>query len=353
MMHDSATLKDAGQNWQAAADALLLEAERIGPLDNGVFGELGTDEEGEEASRRISEQVDAMLAEGDRALEELEGPAETSADARFQALSFLVASLAVGDALAISDQAPTDVFGELSVDSVQTATFADARATVAEAVAAVNVPKAVPESLEKLESAGATESWKVLSGSVGKLAGGALVNGLEGVLKGAAAAAFDEVLDQLSRWRQVLKRAAVRISKWAVAKIEKLLPQSLRGKVEDLIEKIQEKLEVQVGEIATDMYGMALGRDETEAAWRDAAKNGRDLAEAEERLAGITTVHVGRIAWVTKGRKIIDKFEVVVSAALASVPAAAKLGFAALVAAVLAFVAFQVWDAFNDIEALV
>lgn len=56
---------------------------------------------------------------------------------------------------------------------------------------------------------------------------------------------------------------------------------------------------------------------------------------------------------MTKGRKIIDRYDTIVSGVIGQLPAPAQLAFAALVAAVLGFVAFQVWDGFNDIEALV
>lgn len=352
-MYASENLTSAAQRWRAAADTLLLEAERIGPLDDGVFGELGTDDEGMAAAQRIDEQVEALLREGDLVFTELEVPARDSADARFQTTSLLVGALAVGDALSVAGQSPSDVFGELSADSAQTAVFADARSTVAEANAIVTVPTSVPESLEKLEAAGAAESWKVLTGSAGKLAGGALVSGLDGVLRGTAAAAFDALKDQLSRWRDALKRGVVRIAKWVVDKAKSLLPDAMADKVDDLMKFIQEKLGQNLGSIATNLYGDILGRAETEKAWREAAAAGKDLREAENKLGAITAAHTGRVAWVTKGRKIIDKYDTIASGVVGILPPQAKIAFAALVAAVLVFVAIQVWDGFNDIEALV
>lgn len=352
-MYASDTLTRAGQSWRAAADALLAEAERIGPLDQGVFGELGTDQEGEAAALRIDEKVDALLTEGERAFAELQDPAATSGDARFQATSLLVGTLAIGDALSVAGRSPSDVFAELSVQDAQTATFGDARTTLAEAYAIVKVPTALPDSLEKIEAVGAAESWKVLTGSVGQLAGGALVNGLNGVLTGAAAAAFDAVRETLSSWHQALKRAVVRIAKWVVDKIRALLPEAMAERVDLLVQAIQEKLESGIGQIATDVYGRILGRDETAKAWTDAAAAGQDLSQAESKLAGVTAAHVARVAWVTKGRKIIDKYEATVAVVVGHLPPPAQLAFAALVAAVLGFVALQVWDGFNDIEELV
>ncbi|MGB9373488.1 MAG: hypothetical protein WCA82_04930 [Jiangellales bacterium] len=352
-MYTSDALRVAGHKWRATADTLLLEAERLGPLEVGIFGELGTDDEGEAAAGRIDEQVDALLAEGEQALLELREPAAASTDARFQATSLLVGTLAVGDALSMAGGSPGGVFGELSVRGVQATTFAEARTTVAETGAFVTVPTSLAEGLEKIESAGAEESWRVLSGHVGKLAGGALVAGLDGVLKGAAAAAFDALREHLTRWYDVLKRSVVRIAQWVVDRLTSLLPRELAVRVDEFVTALQKKLEAGVGQIATDVYGRTLGRDDTEKAWRDAAADGRDLGEAEKALAAVTTSHTGRIAWVTKGREIIEKFDSLVAGAVAALPATAQLAFAALVAAVLGFVALQVWDGFNDVEALV
>ncbi len=78
----------------------------------------------------------------------------------------------------------------------------------------------------------------------------------------------------------------------------------------------------------------------------------RDLTEAEGQLGAVTSSTTGRIAWVTKGRTIIERFDVVVAGAVGVNPPT-QLAFAALVAAVLSFVAFQVWDGFADVGTLV
>jgi hypothetical protein len=224
-MYTSDVLIDAGQNWRAAADALLSEAERIGPLEEGVFGELGTDDEPEAAARGIDEQVEALIAGGERALDELQSVSFGSIDARFQANALLAGTLAVGDALAVAGQARSDVFGDLGLEPDAPVTFTDARSAVKEAAAVVTgaplrspqrtpVPESLAENLEKIESTGANESWSIVSASAGQLAGGALVSGLQGVLQGVAAAAFEQIRQSLSRWRDALKRGVVRIAEW-------------------------------------------------------------------------------------------------------------------------------------------
>lgn len=352
-MYTSENLTTAAQGWRTAANALLQEAERIGPLEDGVFGELGTEDEGIAAARRIDQQVDDLLRNGDLVFTELENSALESIEVRYQTASLLVSALAVGDALAVAGQSPSDVFGGLASESEQAAVFADARAAVVEADAMISVPTSVSESLEKIEVAGAAESWKILTGSAGKLAGGALVSGLEGILKGSAAAAFDVLKDQLNRWRDTLKRGVLRIAKWVVDKVKSFLPEPMTDKVDDLMEFLEKKIGENLSNAATDLYGSILGRREAEHAWQEAAAAGADVRDIEDKLGAITATHTGRIAWVTKGRKIIEKYDHLASGVVGLLPPQAKITFAALVAAILIFVAIQVWDGFNDIEALV
>lgn len=352
-MYASDKLTDAGHRWRSAAEALLSESEQIGPLDEGVFGELGTDEEGEAAAQRLDEQVDVLLKAGDDVFNELLVPASDSSDARYQATSLLVGTLAVGDAMAIARRSPSNVFGELSVATVQTATFADVRTILAEADTLVTVPASLDESLDKIQEAGATESWKVLAGGTGKLAGGALVSGLEGVLSGAAAAAFDAIRRKLSSWRDALVRGAIRIAKWVVGRLRALMPAELADKFDSLLKAIQKKIDdADVSEIAIDLYGRLLGRNDTVKAWETAAGEGKDLSIAASKLPGIAASKTGRVAWVTRGRKLIEEYDSVVAGAIGVSPNV-QLAFAALVAAVLGFITLQVWDAFKDIEALV
>lgn len=212
---------------------------------------------------------------------------------------------------------------------------------------------ALGEALEKLEVAGAKESWKILSGSVGKLAGGGLVSGLQGVLQGAAAAAFEELRKRLGGVWNVLKRAVVRIAKWVVEKLKSLLPKSFDDKVDELMKSVQDVIEKGAEKIGADIYGAILGRAATEEAWSAAAAAGKDLKAAEDKLGEVVASHTARIAWVTKARGALEKFDGIFAAAVGVAPAAAQLAFAAIVAAILGFIALQVWDGFNDIEALV
>lgn len=352
-MHASENLTAAGRRWRTAADALLTEAEHLGPLEVGVFGELGTDDETEAGAHRVDEYVDTLLHEGDLVFAELAGPAASSSDTRFQATSLLVGTLAIGDALSMADPSPTSVFGELGVEAAQRPGFEAVRSAVAQADAIITVPASLDECLDEIESSGAAETWSLVTGTAGKLAGGALVAGLDGVLSGAAAAAFDTVVGQLSRWRDALKRGVVRIAAWVVEKMKSLLPDALADKVDALVATVQERLEAGAGDLGGQLYGRLLGRSRAEEAWAQAAANGADLGEAEGALAGVTSSHTGRVAWVTKGRQLIDNYDAVVAGALAAAGPSVKLGYAALVAAVLGFVALQVWDGFGDIADLV
>lgn len=351
-MYSSSALTSATAAWTAAADSLLDEAQRIAPLRKGRLLIEESDEANEAQAARIEQQVEAMLAEGDRVWSELEGGLSTS-DGRFQAGSFLMGTLALGDSLQAADPAPDDTMEPIDARLIQVDTFANARMLVSHTSAVLTTPDALETNLEQIETCGANESWKLLSGAAGKLAGGALVSGLEGILSGAAAAAFSELKKLVTRWWEVLKKAALRIMEWVIEKVKKLLPDALGDKVDKLVEQMQEWLTNSAGAAATDAYGRLLGRGDTEAAWEKARASGKDLTEAESNLAGIVEAHTGRIGWVTKGRTLVERYDSIVAGVVGAAPDLVKVGFAALVAACLGFVAIQVSDGFNDIEALV
>ena len=89
-MYASDTVTAAGRSWRAAANALIFEAQRISPLQEGILSAEGSDDESAQVAQRIDEQITAMLEAGDQAVAELLEPAASSADARFQATSLLV-----------------------------------------------------------------------------------------------------------------------------------------------------------------------------------------------------------------------------------------------------------------------
>lgn len=352
-MYTSTTLASAAAQWQAAADRLLTEAERVGPLDPGPFGELGADAERTADAERIDASVEDVLAGAESTWRTLEAAADGSLEGSFQAASLLSTTLALADSLLLADTTDEGAFAGLSVDEGRAVSFTETRAIVAATASVVATPDSLAKNLDDMQAAGATESFAVLSGSVGELAGGALVSGLDGVLKGAAAAAYAALKDRLSGWWAALKRGVVQLTEWVVEKVKSLLPEALAEKLDELVETIQKKIDEGVADIATDLYGRLLGRGGVEAAWQEAAGSGRDLTEAEGRLPTTVAAHTARIGWVTTGRKVVEKYDALVSAAVGVAPAAAQLGFAALVAAVLGFVALQVWSGFHAIEALV
>lgn len=352
-MSTNATLAATVSQWQEAADRLLARAEHIGPLDPGPFGELSAEDGREAQAAGIDAAVEELLTRGEDAWLTLGAATDGPLDGSFQAASLLSATLAIADSLLLADTPGEGAFAGLSVDEERTAAFDQTRAIVAAAGVVIAAPESLGTNLDALATAGATESFAVLTGSVGKLAGGALVSGLDGVLRGAAAVAYAALREHLSGWWAALKRGVVWLTEWVVDKVKSLLPESLAGKLDDLIASIQTKIEEGAVGVATDLYGRLLGRGSVEAAWHDAAKAGRDLTGAEKQIPEMVTAHTARIGWITTGRTVVERYDALVSAAVGVAPAAAQLGFAALVAAVLAFVALQVWSGFNALEALV
>ena len=75
--------------------------------------------------------------------------------------------------------------------------------------------------------------------------------------------------------------------------------------------------------------------------------------ELESRLDETTKSQLTRIGFITKGRKTVDKFSIVVAVLDGTVVAPqVKIAALALVVAVVGFVGFQVWDGFHDLERL-
>lgn len=116
-----------------------------------------------------------------------------------------------------------------------------------------------------------------------------------------------------------------------VEKLKALLPKELSKKVDEIVESVRELVEGKASEFATDVYGRILGRGHTEEAWR--SSTAEKVAAAEGKIGDVITKSTGRIAWVTKARGTVEKFDTVVAG--------------------LGFVALQVWDGFNDVEGLV
>ncbi|MEO5679664.1 MAG: hypothetical protein ABIS47_08345 [Acidimicrobiales bacterium] len=357
------TLRSAAEAWRAAADALIVTAERAGPLQPDVFGDQLFDDGDPET--RFDGQVDSLLRQSDEVFGHVGGSAEGSVEDRQRLSALLIGNLQTADALLLANDAPDDVFGDLGIDAADGAPIravhdriADFEAAIvgpqAIAGAQVTLPAALSKDLEKLEATGAEELGKLLTSATGKLAGASLVSGLEGVLKGAAAATFSALRSQLDGVVNMIRRGVVRITAWVVEKLAALLPPALRDKLDSLLEKAQERLGGSVDDLAADLLGKLLGRGATEAAWTAAIERGDDLAAATARLDALTATHVAHIGWVTTGREFVDRFDAkVMTAVAAALVPQAKLAFAGLVAAVIGFVAVQVWDGFNDIEALV
>lgn len=363
-METSPELRNAAERWRAAADQLIATAERAGPLEPDVFGDALFEEDAS-AEALLREQVRTLLATSDEIVNAAGDFAETDEDARARAAAVLFGNLEVSGALLTTTDAPDVVFGELGLEPSDTLQLIEARTTVAEfesvivgtpgvAGAQVTLPTSLTEKLEDLETKGADEAIALSKASATAVAGSALVSGLNGVLRGSAAAAFNALQDALGGIRNMIKRGVVRIANWIVDRIRKLLPAPFQSKLDVAIDAVKDKVAAGVPRVVGDAVGAVLGRGECEDAWREAVGAGRDLSKAESALATATDPHVKRLGWVTKARGHVEKFDgKIMQTVVATLPPPAQLAFFALVAAVFAFAFLQVWDGFNDVEALV
>jgi len=210
------------------------------------------------------------------------------------------------------------------------------------------LPDGLTAKLDGLQDAGAGEIvelaksptiWAALGGFVGGVAevGGPVVR---------------EALDLVKSAVQWLQRGAVKIIGWVIDKLKAMVPESAREKIDDLVAAVRKKLAEGAAAAVGDIIGERLGRPDVEKAWQDAAAQS-GTADAEKQLATVTDGHLARIGRVSSARTTADTFSVIIGGVLTAAAPAVTIVVGALALAVFAFVGYEVWDGFNDIEALV
>ncbi|WP_372593845.1 hypothetical protein [Actinotalea sp.] len=343
--------------WRASAERLLELAETAGPLSDEEFRGFTVD--GHAGPEAVEDEVDRLLAESDHSLEVLAAErVETNrpVEGDPQAVSLLLANLEMSGALLTASRPPAEFFVTMGVDGSSAVSFDETRVRLADLHDAVlgtppappaPLPDGLTAKLDGLQDAGAEEIvelatsptvWAALGGFVGGVAevGGPVVREAIDLVKGAV------------KW---LQRGAVKIIAWVINKLKQLVPESAREKIDELVAEIKEKLAAGSTAVVAGILGQRLGRPAVEKAWRDAAQSG--TGDAETRLATVTDGHLARIGRVSSARTAADSFSVVIGAALAAAVPAVSIVVGALALAVFAFVGYEVWDGFNDIEALV
>lgn len=337
---------EATDKWRSSVERVLEFAELAAPVAESDYGTLSVDEGGD-PEEVLDRRISGLLSDSDEAVDAV---SDDSAK-----LSLLLADLEVADVLTTASQAPADVFSEFGLEGgdirfdearIQISVLQDA--ALGRVEAHLPVPKKLTEKLDALQKAAGGElvdiakspiTWAAVQGGISGI--GALVG--EGVTK-----AFKSVKKAL-KW---LKRAAMKVIEWVVKKLTSILPDGVRAKLKELMDSVKDKLKDGAPSIVGTALGHVLGREGVEDAWT--ALTEERVAALEPRLDGATKVQLTRIGYVTTGRKAVNKFEIVIVPVLTGADLAPPLRIvsAALVAAIVGFVGFQVWDGFRDIKGI-
>ncbi|MBT2551267.1 hypothetical protein [Arthrobacter sp. ISL-65] len=344
-MRDADKVAAATESWRLGAESVIGFAEMAAPVDEGEFAPF--------SAGGIDDSVGELEARIDRLLT----AADVSVDAAGElgGIDILLGNLEVANVLLTASQEPSSVFSEMGVDG-GSVSFDEARVHVAVLKSSADgvvepTPRELPDSVrgkfDELQVAGGTELVELAKSPTvhAVVVGGA--KGIAVVAAGKVKEAFHAVESALS-W---LKKAAVRVIEWVVTKLRKMLPDRFQSKFDELVETVKDKLvDGAPGTVGT-LLGALLGRRGAEKAW--GALSADRLLELEPSLDKTTMNQLTRIGFITRGRKAVDKFDIVVSAlADTNVIPQVKIAALALVAAVIGFVGFQVWDGFHDLERL-
>lgn len=356
---ESTELRSAAGSWRSSMEALLDVAQRVGPVD-ALVADLGVGDE-DELDAVVDRQTDAVIADSERILGLLER--EAGPDEHEQMLAALVGDVTLADALAAAGDSAADFFGDFGLGADPSEVLRSTRAELDtfQAIVAglrpvaggqVAPPPELAARFEVLEEAAGTELVELATSDVmWALAAGA-ITGLGDVAQGVAA--FDRLREVVTGWAKALKKAALKLVKWVVEQVARLLPAALRQRVDDAWERLREQLAANIPSWVGNVVGGLFGRPEAEAAWATAAADpARDLSAAIAALGTSIDGEVRRIGWITSGRKKIDGVgSKVIGVANAAAPVA-RIAFGAAALLVFGFVVWQVFDGCNDIEALV
>ncbi|TFC83302.1 hypothetical protein E3T23_02735 [Cryobacterium cheniae] len=344
-MENTDNVVAATESWRLSAENVIAFAEIAAPVGEGEFAPFSA--EGiDDPDGELDARIDRLLSEADIAVD---------AAGDRGGIDILLGNLEVTSVLLTASQEPSVVFTEMGVDD-GSISFDEARVQVAVLKGAADgviepTPRKLPDSVhgkfDELQNAGGTELVELAKSPTVHAAVVGGWRGIAAVVAEKANEAFEAVKSALS-W---LKRAAVRIVEWVVNKLRKMMPHSFQTKFDKLVETIPDKLADGAPGIVGELLGALLGRPGVVDAW--GALSADQVVELESRLDETTKSQLTRIGFITKGRKTVDKFSIVVAVLDGTVVAPqVKIAALALIVAVVGFVGFQVWDGFHDLERL-
>lgn len=359
------TLPDVVQSWRSSAEALLEVAESAAPMTDQEFTRSFTP--GEDPEAVIAAKVEDFLEKSSATLRTLKtekvrtlGAGQGPAAGTMETLLF---DLEVAEAILAASEAPGDGAAGPATARGNTRNFKDTRARLNALEASVlgtergtsRLRAAAADgsqpgaTLDGIQNAGADELWALGQDATVVGALGAGVKSLANLGGKNVKDAFEKLKKALSGGLNWLKRASVRILEWVIARLRKLVPESARARFDELVEAARDKLKDGVKAQFSALLGSLLGRKDVESAWAAAT----DTADAEAKLESVTAGHLERIGYISTARTFAENFGTAIPKALVGAPGPVQVAVGALVVAVIVFVGYQVFDGFNDVEALV
>lgn len=336
--------EDAAEQWRASVSDLMTVGMQAGRANRADFGTLAADDstlmELDAAIENYKVETNKLLAMG----QERSGRPQPMA---------LLGGLQAADALLLaSDESD---FGGLWADADQS-NLAAWNAMLDEYVRAMTgptpppgiIPEELDSKLDVLEKSGADE---LIALAQSKAVWGALAGFGSGIVTfggTVAKQAFEAVSGALNLFR----RRVLGLLQWLVERLRELMPDAFKDLVDQHLAWLKETVSEKMPSRIAEVLGQALGREDTEAAWRDAAADGRDLAEMKEQLDDTVAGHLLRIGYVGSGRKRVDSIAGMLTAWVSVTVPQVQIVVGAAALTIFAFVLYQVYDGFNDVERL-
>lgn len=359
-MAPSASLEGSVQRWRDASDDLLRVARAAAPLPADDLSGLSLDADSAPVDQvlpvedELERRVDALIEASEAAISDVTSGGGHLADG----LPVLLGALEVSNTLLQAGEDPDAVFAAYGVDAGGGLSLAAPRAALNEfqeallgraPVGSVPLPSELEERLEKLESTGAEELLELAQTAVLTKAVGDLATGAVNLLGSNVREAFDWLKNQLN----LLRKAAVRVLKWAVSKFRDLVPESYRDDYDERVKDIAQAMEDGALDALGNTVGFFAGRREAEKRWlEELGRPGADLTDEKAALADVINGHLKRIGYVSRGRVVVSGSVTVVRRVAGLTGPQAEIAVAAAVAALIGFVWFQLVDGYNDIEGL-
>ncbi len=215
-----------------------------------------------------------------------------------------------------------------------------------------NIPEKVTAELDQVQDAATAEIIALAGNAAVRLVPAQLAQGLSTVLTGGAKQTFDAAIGSIQGIWKWVKRWSTKIVAWVTDQIEKLLPAALREKVEAATDELATKLKEAIPEAIGGMLGRVFGRGDAETRWTGLAPSAAVTA-ALALVETATDAQLVRIGWVTKGREATEEWLVSVVLAVLNTNPWMQVAYGAAVAALFAWILYQLWDGIDAVGDLV